>query len=130
MSMVWYQLLERYEYAMRVDEDVCLQHVGSNPFAAARDRGLLYGYGLETLENHEETTLTMPAWVREYAADHGLTPPTADVSIRMYFTNYFVSRVDFWRKPEVREYLDAIAASGNVYRHRWGDAPIQSSALN
>lgn len=25
MSMQWYQLLSRYEYAMRVDEDVCLQ---------------------------------------------------------------------------------------------------------
>lgn len=47
MSMVWFRALSRYEFAMRVDDDVCIQRFESNPFAILRDRDLVYGYGLK-----------------------------------------------------------------------------------
>merc|ERR1712054_471691 len=47
----------------------------------------------------------------------------------VFFTNFFISRVDWWVRPEVKAFLAAIDATGDVYHHRWGDAPIQTAAL-
>ena len=129
MSTVWFDSLAAYEYAMRVDEDVCLQRFESDPFEAMAARRLVYGYGLETNEEHKETLATLPQWLEEYAQAEGLPPPSAADSKRMYFTNFFVSSPAWWRSTDARRFLAAIAASGNIYAHRWGDAPIQSAAL-
>ena len=143
MSMRWYRELANYEYAMRVDEDVCVQRFETNPFAVMRERRLVYGYGLLTAERHYETVLTMPPWVRQFALREGLAPPAphwddlvyADRSPSrlpgqaIYFTNFFVSRVDWWAGEGVQRFLRAVRASGSVYTHRWGDAPIQTTAL-
>eukprot|EP00966_Prymnesium_polylepis_P025815 595203-Prymnesium_polylepis.1 len=48
---------------------------------------------------------------------------------RIFFTNFFVSRVAWWDEPAVRQLLDAVNVSGGIYRHRWGDAPLQTAAV-
>eukprot|EP00966_Prymnesium_polylepis_P084540 1957280-Prymnesium_polylepis.1 len=48
---------------------------------------------------------------------------------RIFFTNFFVSRIAWWDQPKVTSFLSDVNASGGIYRHRWGDAPIQSAAL-
>ena len=101
MSMIWYRALARYEFAMRVDEDVCLQRFVSNPFEAMRDRSLIYGYGLQTVEQHDETLATMVPWISAFAAAERLTLPAEPVKT-MFFTNFFLSRVDWWLRKEVR----------------------------
>ena len=35
MSMVWFRALRGYDYAMRVDEDVCLSRLPSSALSAA-----------------------------------------------------------------------------------------------
>eukprot|EP00966_Prymnesium_polylepis_P009345 215605-Prymnesium_polylepis.1 len=47
----------------------------------------------------------------------------------IFFTNLFVSSVPWWFGRDVQEYLHAVEQSGNIYLHRWGDAPIQTTAL-
>ena len=69
----------------------------------------------------------MPAWVAKYAhlplgAAHGVVED-------MFFTNFFVSRVDWWFHQDVQRFLAAVNKTGSVYSHRWGDAPIQTTAL-
>ena len=49
--------------------------------------------------------------------------------MHIYFTNFFVSRVQWWFRPEVQQYLRAVDASRGIYVHRWGDAPVQTVAL-
>eukprot|EP00966_Prymnesium_polylepis_P281927 6514972-Prymnesium_polylepis.1 len=130
MTLLWFRALAWYEYAMRVDEDVCIQRFAHNPFDAMRDRGLVYGYGLLTTERHQETRNTMPSWVKNYTEALKIRPSGALKSgVDMYFTNFFVSRLDWWFRYDVQRFLRAIDASGNIYLHRWGDAPIQTSAL-
>ena len=128
MANEWYHVLSEYDYAMRVDEDVCLQHFEhADPFKAMRERDLVYAYGLEKPESHEETVDTMQPWLRSYAEAEGLAAaPKVD---SMFFTNFFVSKVSWWRGASVQKFLDAVMATGNIYSHRWGDAPIQTAAL-
>jgi len=106
MSMRWFRALGQYEIAMRVDDDVCLQHFDEDPFARMRRDGLIYTYGLETQERHLETRVTMPPFLSEYASDQGLElSDTADALVSdMFFTNFFVSRVDWWLSPRVQRF--------------------------
>jgi len=47
----------------------------------------------------------------------------------MFFSNFFMTRVDWWRRAEVQGFLRAVDMSGGIYRSRWGDAPIHTAAL-
>lgn len=130
MALRWFGALSSmgYEYAMRVDEDVCLRELGADPFAALRDSGAVYGYSrpLLTAETHEGTLQSLTPWLTDFSAEHGLGKVDAEA---MFFTNFFVSRLDFWSRADVGAYLRAVEASGGIYAHRWGDAPIQTAAL-
>eukprot|EP00966_Prymnesium_polylepis_P163441 3777742-Prymnesium_polylepis.1 len=89
-----------------------------------------YAFGLRTQEKHRETVATFNPWVAQYMANHNIQPtipplPTEDI----YFTNFFISRISWWGQPRVQQFLRAVNASGGIYEHRWGDAPIQTAAL-
>ncbi|KAL1507405.1 hypothetical protein AB1Y20_008247 [Prymnesium parvum] len=129
MSLVWFRALAKYEYALRVDDDVCIQRFVEHPVEAMRRRHLVFAYGLETVEKHAETLETMPPWVARFTREAKLEMPDRAVS-KMYFTNFHVSRVDWWLLPEVQSYLVAVDTSRGIYAHRWGDAPIQTVALD
>ena len=88
--MVWFKALANYEYAMRVDDDVCLQRLNSDPFAAMREGGYTYAYGAEVEEKHEETRKTMDPWLERYSSSHAL--PSVSVE-SILFSNFFVSAV-------------------------------------
>jgi|EP00966_Prymnesium_polylepis_P318688 hypothetical protein len=82
----------------------------------------------QTEERHDETLRTFPDWVNDYAAAAEL-PALPDPGMHIYFTNFFVSRVQWWFRAEVQQYLRAVDASSGIYTHRWGDAPVQTVAL-
>eukprot|EP00966_Prymnesium_polylepis_P093948 2174842-Prymnesium_polylepis.1 len=158
MSMLWFRALHEYAYAMRVDEEVCLTRLPTEALVAAlavdcaqeshpnrrpaktlptcgptspRYHTLCTdAFGLETKEMHRETIETFEPWIRAYMSETGLEPAIPPLPTEsIYFTNFFVTRVGWWRKPEVQAFMDAVNASGGIYRHRWGDAPIQTAVL-
>ena len=47
----------------------------------------------------------------------------------MYFNNFEVSSVTFFRSAPVRAWSAAVLRSGGLYRHRWGDAPLRYITL-
>jgi hypothetical protein len=48
-----------------------------------------------------------------------------------YFSNFFVSNVSWWLlEPRVSDFLNAVDDSRGIYRHRWGDAPLSTAALD
>ena len=40
------------------------------------------------------------------------------------YNNYHVCRVDFWKRPDVREFLDAIENENGIVKYHWQDANI------
>lgn len=130
MTMQWMLALRRYEYAMRIDDDVCI-HKAVDPFQALRDAGAVYGSGLLTDEKHDETVKTLQPWLDFYVFSRGIQPKMPPVDAQtMYFTNFFVSQVSWWFQDAVQLFLAAVARSGFIYEHRWGDAPLQTAALH
>lgn len=51
---------------------------------------------------------------------------TLDMPI-MYYNNFFITKTEFWNREDVRNTIDAIDKTGNIFYYRWGDAPLQSA---
>lgn len=126
-ALQWMHIMRNYEIVMRIDEDVMVHRMERNPFQHMKAHSdVVYAYALETKEGHDETVQTMQIWMDRYTNRMG----RGRIDVRyMYFTNVFLSRVDWWLRDDVQRFLRDVDDSQNIYRHRWGDAPIQSTAL-
>merc|ERR1711988_1768266 len=111
---------------MRVDPDVRVKRT-DDAFAQLEQEGAIYGYGLRTTEKHRLTVATLQPWLDSLIQQKGINPANPPVDAEnMYFTNFFVTKVSWWRQESVQLFLSAVDRNGGIYRHRWGDAPIQT----
>jgi len=44
----------------------------------------------------------------------------------MYYNNFFITNVNFWKRDDVLKIIDNIDKSGNIFYYRYGDAPIHT----
>jgi len=44
----------------------------------------------------------------------------------IYYNNFFITKTDFWKRPEVTKAIEEIDKDGSIFYFRWGDAPLQS----
>jgi hypothetical protein len=82
MSMLWFRALREYDFAMRLDEDVCITWLGDSVRSTALSAD--YSFGLQTIESHRETVETFNPWMSKYMAGWALQPtisplPTEDI---------------------------------------------------
>ena len=119
-SMRWFLYMSKYAMVVRLDEDIVVREWEVEPFGWMQRNGFVYAYSAIIPEAHEETVLTMSAWLARERAN------ATDVS-SIFFTNVFASDPRWWlTNSRVREWLLRIDESHHIYTHRWGDAPIQS----
>ena len=122
---------------LRVDDDVFfLDRVDYDPFRYLYESGAVYVYGVAHPEQHEMTAVTLQGWGHAYCetldrrGDEDCWDVTARSFTEMYFNNFFGTRTDFWATDDVLRFQAEVDASSNIYVFRWGDAPIQSLAVN
>jgi hypothetical protein len=112
---VW-KFLNKYEVVYRVDEDVV---VISLPFADL-DSDMLVGCLSE--ECHEQTNATLPRKLESMGIanfyDH-----------KFPYTNCYVTKMSFWRSPDVQQFVHRIGEDPMAIENRWGDLPILGVAL-
>lgn len=48
----------------------------------------------------------------------------------MYYNNFFVSDVNFWKRDDVKDAIDKIDKTGNIFYYRYGDAPIHTILIS
>ena len=48
----------------------------------------------------------------------------------IYYNNFFVMSMDFWRSPEVQSLVDDIDQNGSIFYYRWGDAPLHTIVVS
>lgn len=44
----------------------------------------------------------------------------------MWYNNMFVTKTDFWQRPDVKNLIKDIDDNGSIFYYRWGDAPLQT----
>jgi hypothetical protein len=111
-----WSFLKDYDYVYRVDED-CL--VTSLP--SISDEVLLLT-GALSAETHDATNGSLVSLLQtknlESYYDH-LFP----------YTNCYLTKVSFWLRSDVREFLFDVASHNQALVNRWGDLPVMGVAL-
>lgn len=44
----------------------------------------------------------------------------------IWYNNFFITRSDFWQRPDVQKTIEDIDKDGSIFYFRWGDAPLQT----
>jgi hypothetical protein len=63
------------------------------------------------------------------------TPPTIEGlsstgwNHSIVFNNFYITRLSWWMQPHIRAWLVHLERLRGAYKHRWGDAPIQTITL-
>jgi alpha 1,2-mannosyltransferase len=134
------ELVDKYDYYWRLDADsFLLRPVLDDPFLTLRDSGRDYGYMVVT---QEDESVVRGLWntTLEYMRLRGLSVESAGFLHRhltaagewnrnMFYTNFEISSLAFWRSPEYLDFFEHIDKSNGIYMHRWGDAPIHLLAV-
>lgn len=127
-----YDILSDYDYIWRLDDDSLISSkINYDVFRLMESNNYIYGYIHGEQEYHQETVETLPAFTRNYITRQNIdiNCDLNDIDAYYYYSNFTVTSVRFWHKPEVQAYLRAIDDYQGIYRHRWGDAVIQTLAL-
>ena len=128
-----YDHLQGFDYYMRCDSDCFVKRLGYDLLQWAEDARVHYGFALRKLEAHGPTKRAMPIWTQKYLTRCGLEPTALmdrplNVAFNFY-NNWHIGRVAFFRRPDVRHFLEAVNSSGHILQDRWGDSTIQAYAV-
>eukprot|EP01062_Namystynia_karyoxenos_P076230 TRINITY_DN7446_c0_g2_i1.p1 TRINITY_DN7446_c0_g2~~TRINITY_DN7446_c0_g2_i1.p1 ORF type:complete len:830 (+),score=156.02 TRINITY_DN7446_c0_g2_i1:144-2633(+) len=134
-------VLDKVEYLLRLDSD---SEFGStpavDPIQAVRLRKAAYGYNTFCFDNPQ---FTKGMWfhVRRFVMLPGGSPlfegfsvpercqvdPECPEPVPMFYTNFEVLRLSFFREPAVDRWLRS--CHRGVFLSRWGDAPLRGVTL-
>jgi Mannosyltransferase len=56
-------------------------------------------------------------------------PPTSEWDRWGYYNNFFITKIDFWLRPDVQSFLHHFDRIGCAYKYRWSDLIIQTAAV-
>ena len=140
MGVYEHPRLESFEYYWRLDTDsYLLGPVPYDVFALMHEEAFLYGH-INTLEEvQDQADVVEGLWeaTLDYARERQL-PTDALQELcdaqgiwrrGIYYTNFEISRFDWWRSELVQGYLEFLNQRGGIYLQRWGDAPIHTLAV-
>lgn len=131
-SLGIYDHLTDFDYVMRLDDDSYLESkIGYDIFEYMLSNNFDYGYIHSEFDSHVETIETLPNFVLKYIEKNQIkiNCDLLDIDCLHYYSNFHITRIGFWLRSDVRDFLKAIDEDGGIYRHRWGDHVIQTLAL-
>lgn len=129
--------LKGYDWYWRLDTDSFLMgKVNYDPFRYMQKKGYVYGYRIII---HESQEVIIGLWgaVKKYIQQNDIRPEflhkflkNGEYDRRMYYTNFEISSLNFWRSDEYVRFFDYLDRTGGIYKYRWGDAPIHTFAVS
>ena len=118
-----YKYLWEYDYAMRLDDDSFIEtEIKYDIFEDMHKNGYDYGYIRRKKDIHTNTIKTLEPWCKKYFKKN--VKPTEN-----FYNNFHISRINFWKNPEIKEFFNAIEKTGNIRKYRWGDSSIQAACV-
>ena len=130
-TMYTHPMMTELEYAWRLDDDsLLLGPQMPDIFAFMKTHGLVYGY----ISISHAWSLCMEG-LRQLATDfarkHKLKPTFLNnwPGYRVFYNNFEISSVSFWRSRMYREFVREVDINGGIFRQRWGDASVKTIGL-
>ena len=117
-------IMEDYKYYLRLDTDsYILSPLNYDIFEMMNNGGYKYGY-IEEAVQLDDPAVISGLWDFCWKDTHSIPEGT------MYYTNFEVAEIEFFRSGLYYMFFKRIEANGGVYLHRWGDAPIKYLGVN
>ena len=124
-------ILQGVEWYWRLDDDSELhREVGYDVFRHMESEGYLYGY-IHITRDAPQCVVGLWENTAKFIQDNDIQTFWTEewLSPYMFYNNFEICRVDFWRNSMGKKYLDFIDKIGGHYTQRWGDAPVHSLAV-
>jgi hypothetical protein len=112
---VW-SYLKSYNIAIRIDDDCLVKKI------PLLQEDQILSCPLIVEEEHSLTNQSLPNYLKTLNLDRYYDH-------KFPFTNVYATRVKFWQKASVVEFLNRIDLDPGSFQNRWGDLPIIGVAL-
>ncbi len=126
------RVLQGYEYYCRLDTDsFILEKIPYNIFEYAQKHNIFYGYikdavqmdNMAVAKNFGKTALN-------FLKESGIRDINLEPENKMYYTNFEIGYVPFFRSGIYKDFFDYIDRSGGIYIYRWGDAIVKYMGIS
>jgi hypothetical protein len=127
-----YELLSEFDYFLRLDDDSYIEsQIRYDMFEFMIKGGFEYGYIHKEMDYHQDTIETLPQFTRNYIQKNNIkiNCDLEDIDTHYFYSNFMITKIDFWLRTEVQNFLKAIDNSLGIYQYRWGDHIIQTHAI-
>ena len=131
--------LAKYEWYWRLDSDsYLLSPIDYDPFERMAQNGQEYAYMKDTDIDHARVCVGLWECTKEYMEKNSIPmskafiehSPNGNWDYTMYYTNFEIGKLSFWRSKEYMGYFDHLDKNGGIYYHRWGDNVIHWLGVN
>lgn len=116
-----------YDIMIRIDEDCIINgnkwQEEFNSFLNSENVFSCLTYNNNNRDTHELTNKTLPEFLkRNFGTDEMYKSLPA--------TNLYFTRINFWKRKDVKDFIKKIKLSNGCIMYRWGDAPLIDICLN
>eukprot|EP00802_Teleaulax_amphioxeia_P017152 Tamp_17297.p1 GENE.Tamp_17297~~Tamp_17297.p1 ORF type:complete len:429 (+),score=71.01 Tamp_17297:120-1289(+) len=132
MKMYEHSALEDYDYYWRLDSDSFLiSRVFVDPIEFMQQNDYKFGF-IATTQEKPVFTADLFELHEAHRRNLGLVSEWFSGSWNgfSFYSNCEIARVDLWRQPMVKDYLQRIDEAGGIYKVRWSDASIHFLATS
>lgn len=121
--------LSSYDWYLRLDTDsFILSKINFDPFQKMRTGGKVYGFN-NIQNDHPDVVVDLYEESENYFKLRGITPINTVDKPKIFYTNFEICDLNWFRGKEYTEFYDFIDHLGGIYTKRWGDAPIRYIAV-
>jgi hypothetical protein len=122
------QLSCSYRYILRIDEDSFIHSpIDYDIFDFMGTNQFVYGYRLCAYEMNYNRLIAR--WFQQWRQKTQLKRDDFDKDLCGFYNNFFVADLQFFQSRPVQKYLKEIDRQGFIYRKRYGDLMIHSTAV-
>jgi hypothetical protein len=138
MIRFWFKILfelpqlKNYEYIMRLDDDSRMINKWFNVFVEMRSKNAVYFANNEDIDLEEQLpgTMKLKDVTFAYIEQNKIKPKQfqmlnnafADKTVRNYYNNFEVIKMEFFRRRAIRHWVETIDSTNGIFYYRWGDA--------
>jgi alpha 1,2-mannosyltransferase len=135
-SLLIFDFIKDFDYYMRLDDDsYILSDVSYDLFGFMNENKKDYAFRVGTFE-HEKCVEKLEDFFINYLKNKNIKPKFLFENFHKscwnrlgYYNNFHISKIEFWLRDDVNNFLKEIDTTGGFYFHRWGDAMIQTLAV-
>lgn len=121
---IW-NYLKDFEYIFRIDEDIIVNKFDISNLDKIQSENKIFSTISKSKESHTPTNETLPILLKNVFN----TKNTGFYNHKFPYTNFYISKTDFWLESNVKENLKKLVSDQQLI-YRWGDLPIIGSFLN